>query len=208
MNRYPFIAIEGCDGAGKTTVRQALNEALRAGGTPCTMVGQHAELDVALTRVIIDVRERRRRHAPETIAEAYFRDKQLHAAHNIAPALDRAVLIADRYVFSDAVYQEVLYGLPAEETLERHRRAATPMPDAIVHVDLPVAEADRRIARRGRRRRHYERPADLVRIVEVYDRVLRRAPLPWLPPVLTFSNAAADCAGRVRADLLPAVLAL
>jgi thymidylate kinase len=206
--RYPFVALEGCDGAGKTTVRQALNAALRSNGTPCTMVGQHAELDVGLTRIIIDVRERRRHHPPAAIADAYFRDKQLHAACNIVPALDRALLIADRYVFSDAVYQEVLYGIPAEETLERHRKAGTPMPDAIVHVELPVDEANRRIERRGRPRRHYERPADLGRIADVYDRVLRRAPPPWLPSVLVFSNDEADCAGRVRDELVPAVLAL
>ena len=203
---FPFFALEGCDGVGKSTIREALVDAFQRSGWPCSSVGQHSWLDPWTTRLIIDVRERRRSHSPAAIAESYLRDKQLHARNTIVPMQAASVVIADRYVVSDAVYQEVLYGIPARDTLERHRVAGTPMPTAVLYVDVRLDEAVRRIARRSKHKRHYERPADMARIISTYRRTLMDDPPAWAPPFIVFGNDAPNVRDRVENELLPLLL--
>lgn len=201
--RIAFVAIEGCDGAGKSTIRDILAAAFQERSVPTTVIGQHSWLDPWTARLIVEIREQRRSHPPSAISDAYFRDKYLHARLNVLPACADSLVISDRYVLSDAVYLEAIYGIPAEHTLERHRVAGTPMPAALVYVTLDVDEAVRRISRRGRHTQHYERPADLRRIVRVYERVLSNMPLPWLPRTIVFDNTAQHPEARIRAELLP-----
>lgn len=202
-----FVALEGCDGVGKSSIRNVLHECFLTAGRACTMLGQHAFLDPRTTRVIVNVREQRHRYDARDVADAYFRDKRLHSQWNVLPALERASVIADRSFISDAVYQDVLYDIPAEDTLERHSSAATLLPDLVVYVALDPDEAYERVVRRGKGMRHYERPADLRRITAAYDRVFVQRPAAWMPPVITFVNDVPNWRERVNEELAPAVLA-
>lgn len=172
------------------------------------MVGQHSWLDPQMARVINDVRDQRRRHSPEEISHAYFRDKCLHAAATVQPALRSAAVIADRYLVSDAVYQEVLYGIPAEETLDRHHAARTLLPTMTIYIDVATNEAYRRVRARRKQTRHYERPAEMRAIRRTYQRVLADAPAPWLPPLVQFVNDRPDLVQRVKSELFPAIQAV
>ncbi|GAB2942256.1 MULTISPECIES: dTMP kinase [Streptomyces] len=202
---HGFLALEGVDGSGKTTTARLIAEHVRAQGRPLSRIGQHSWLDPQAARVIIDVREDRpHRHSHRRITEAYFRDKQLQA-RAIGDLLRDRTVLSDRYVFSDAAYLEVLYGIPARETLDRHHAHGTLLPDLIVYLDVPVELAADRVVSRGKSMRHYENSYTLDKVSTVYRALLLDDPPPYLPPVHVFRNTAgAHDDGRMH-DLYRAV---
>ncbi|MCA3504625.1 MAG: hypothetical protein IOD05_15530, partial [Rhodobacter sp.] len=169
--RGQLIAIEGIDGAGKTTIRYALYEALWADRQPSFIVGQRGWLDPVDTRTIVDFREQRADHDPEIVRAARFRDKVSLITRSVAPALRTHHVIADRYVISDAVYEEALLGVPAEVTLDRHRSGGTRSPDLTIFLDPDPMVALGRVGRRTRDLQVHENAEDLRRISNVYRRV-------------------------------------
>ncbi|HEU0132421.1 MAG TPA: hypothetical protein VFQ85_15665 [Mycobacteriales bacterium] len=205
--RFPFVALEGTDGAGKSTVRDEIRSRLTADGRACMLVGQHGWLCPDSSRVLIDVRAQRHGWSATEISDAYFRDKQLHAQASIRPALAAAPVIADRFVYSDAVYHEVLYGIPMERTLERHRSGGTLVPDAVVFVAVSLDDALARIEQRAKAKRSYENRETLALIIDGYWRLFTGPLRELLPPVVIFDNTDPDWRDRVARDLLPLVSA-
>jgi dTMP kinase len=202
----PFIVLEGCDGSGKTTLRELLRVELLRRGLPTITIGQHSWLHPWHARTLVNARERRAHISHEQLAAAYIADKKLHGARNVHPAREHTAVIADRWLYSDAVYHEVLYGIPAEATLERHSEAGTEIPDRIIYVRLDPQRAYERILKRAKQTRHYERPADLRRIVEGYERVFSRM-LPGNPALFVVANGSdlAELERTVRDVLAPAI---
>ncbi|WP_372054282.1 deoxynucleoside kinase [Tistrella mobilis] len=201
------IAIEGVDGAGKTTVRNALSRAMIRAGHPCSITGPHAWLDVDAGRRIVAFRERRGPVEPAAVSDAWFRDKQVIATRVIAPALDRVSVLSDRYVFSDAVYHEVLLDIPAMTTLERHLHAGTRMPDLLLYVDVDAELALARIEARTEARHFYEDRAHISPLLDCFRRVVAEVDRRRLAPVLTFLNHRADVAAAVEEEIMPVVVA-
>lgn len=206
-DRNLLIAFEGCDGAGKTTIRLGARDELLRRGIPSMAVGMHSWVRPGSSRIIVNAREHRKIHPANDIREAHFQDRCAHIACTVVPALKRVWMVADRYFYSDAVYQEVLYGIKAEEVLERHFRAGTHAPDVVVHVDLDSQEAYNRVISRGRTTRHYEQLPELTEIVKVYHRIFYDAPFSYLPPIVRFVNSTPNWRERLTTELLPAVLA-
>lgn len=205
-DNFPMICFEGCDGVGKSTVLNVLLKQLQQLGVPAMVVGQHSWLDLDTARVIMEVRRGNSPYSPEQVAQAYFVDKVAHYRRSIAPALQRAVVIADRFVLSDAVYQEVLYDIPAESTMARHRVEGTRLPDILIYVSASVEEAYARIQKRSKHMRHYERPADMRKIMATYERMLDKMPQNSTR-LLRFVNDKPNYVERVREIILPLVLA-
>ncbi|MEU3245497.1 MULTISPECIES: AAA family ATPase [unclassified Streptomyces] len=202
---HGFLALEGVDGSGKTTTARLIAEHVRAQGRPLSRIGQHSWLDPQAARVIIDVREDRpHRHSHQDITRAYFRDKQLQAGAIGQLLRDRSVL-SDRYIFSDAAYLEVLYGIPARETLDRHHAHGTLLPDLIVYLDVPVNLAADRVVARGKSMRHYENSYTLDKVSTVYRSLLLDDPPPYLPPVHVFRNTTGAHEDSRLLDLFRAV---
>jgi thymidylate kinase len=195
--------MEGPDGAGKSTIRNFLFETLEGSGALCILVGQHAWFDPKSARTIIDVRTQRRTHEPEEINDAYLNDKRLMSSLFISPALKSAHVIADRYIYSEAVYHEVLYGIPAGQTLMRHIDAGGLVPDLVVFVDVSADEAFRRILARGEERRFYERTEILAEVTACYRRLFFVEAIPQMPPVIHFMNQDTDWKRRTEEELLP-----
>ena len=135
----------------------------------------------------MNARERRLDVSLEQLSSAYVLDKKLHGERNVKGVLKNAVVIADRWFYSDAIYHEVLYGIPAQVTLEKHRVAGTLIPDLIIYVRLDPIKAYERILKRGKLTRHYERPTDLKLIVEGYERLFENNSQNS-PPVLVVTN--------------------
>src|SRR5690242_7753350 len=108
---FPYVVLEGGDGAGKTTIRREIAKHLVLRGIPVLEIGQHSWLNLLAARVILDAREQRAHFTPEAVREAYERDKWEHEVANVRPHLSRALVLADRSIISDAVYQEALYGM-------------------------------------------------------------------------------------------------
>ncbi|MFN7153723.1 MAG: deoxynucleoside kinase [Acidovorax sp.] len=202
----PFVVLEGCDGAGKTTLREMLRAELDAAGVLAVTIGQHSWLHPWHARALVFAREQRTYVPPAQLSQAYLHDKRLHGLRNVEPARKRAVVIADRWFYSDAVYHEVLYGIPMHTTLEQHRGAGTVRPDLLVYVSVDADQAYERILQRGRHTRHYERPADLRRLVAGYEQLLLNSDFTGVE-LLRIGNALDVEALRqkVRQVLIPAI---
>lgn len=202
---FPYVALEGCDGAGKSTIRRRISAHLRQKDIPVLEVGQHSWLNISAARMILDARESRQAFPPSDISAAYRVDKTLHAENNILRNLHRALVLADRSVISDAVYQEALYGIPADRTIHSYLLAGQIFPSLIIFVTVPVELAVQRIAKRGRHRRHYEREADLRTISAIYERVLRQHGEQIAGTVVFFPNEHPDLDTAVGSALLPLI---
>lgn len=160
MRTYPFIAFEGIDGAGKTTLRALLHRWFVSRGYPCFVVGQHSWLNISAAKTILDVR-RGIQLPKEQISEAYCIDKALHWKYNIMPTLERRTVIADRFIASDCVYMQALYRIDADETFRKAVEKEIGMPDLTFFVDVEPEIAVERIQMRGKLVRHYERVPEL-----------------------------------------------
>jgi dTMP kinase len=141
-----FVALEGGEGAGKSTQATALAGLLVARGYDVVVTHEPGD-----TRIGPDVRRLVLGHASaglSPVAEAllYAADRAEHVAAVIRPALDRgAVVVTDRYVDSSLAYQGAGRPLDFAE-VERVNRWATGglLPDLTVLLDLDPAEGLRR----------------------------------------------------------------
>jgi len=140
--RGSFIAFEGGEACGKSTQSRLLAEAL----------------DALLTRepggTVIGSRIRELVLSPDTVglearAEALLMaaDRAQHVAERVEPALSTGRhVVTDRFAGSSIAYQGHGRGLPVEEIRELSMWAtASVWPDLIVLLDVPIAEADRRL---------------------------------------------------------------
>jgi len=200
---FPYIALEGVDGVGKSTIRKRVARYLKEQKYPVLEIGQHAWLNITAARIILDARERRRALQEEDIVNAYYLDKQLHARYNILPNNEKAVILADRSVISDAVYQEALYGIPADETLNLYIRANQLFPTLLIYVSAEIETAIHRISRRGKHRRHYEKEADLRQISSIYDSVLSSRGKEICNNIIIFKNEREDLDNNLSNSLFP-----
>lgn len=150
-DRSLYIVFEGIDGAGKSSQIARLTERLVARGeTPVRTFeptrGPHGS----------EIRRRAAEGPPMTAAEElalFVADRRDHVRDVVAPALARGdVLLQDRSFYSTAAYQSAR-GAGAEsapsiaEVLAAN--AFAPRPDLVVLLDLPAAEALRRVTGRG-----------------------------------------------------------
>lgn len=202
---FPYIALEGCDGAGKSTIRLKLAEYIRAQGFPVVEVGQHSWLDIIAARVIIDARENRASFSSEIIADSYRKDKLLHMTENIRKNGREGLVISDRSFISDIVYQEALYGMAAEETLDAYLQLDIIKPNILLYVSVDVTVAVERIERRAKHRRHYERETDLKRVLEIYQRILRTRRNDIAVDIIEFKNDSADIDRALHNEVYPAI---
>lgn len=145
-----FIAVEGPEGAGKSTqvsrlarrlseVRREVVVTREPGGTPAGERIRDVVLDAELEI------------APLAEFLLYAAARAQHVEGRIRPALERgATVLCDRFAASSVVYQGHGRGLDPAWVREMNRRATGGLtPDATVLLDLPSAEGMRRIAARG-----------------------------------------------------------
>lgn len=151
--RGAFIAVEGPDGAGKSTQAALLAARLRRAGWRVARVREPGGTPTGerVRRVLLD--RRLARMCPWTELLLYMASRCQLVHERIAPALaaGRAV-VADRFVLSSVVYQGLAGGLGSRPVLELARAAfGRWLPDLTVVVDVPAAEGLARSRRRGRR---------------------------------------------------------
>jgi dTMP kinase len=120
-----FVALEGGEGAGKTTQARLLESWLTAQGYDVVLTHEPGDSDVGakLRQILLDPGTGALDHRAEALL--YAADKAEHIDKVIRPALARgAVVITDRYVDSTLAYQGAGRDLPASE-VERIARWAT-----------------------------------------------------------------------------------
>lgn len=101
-----FIALEGGDGAGKSTQAEALAEWIRAKGHEVVLTHEPGATPVGkrLRSILLDVSGSGLSHRAEALL--YAADRAEHVDTVIRPALERgAVVITDRYTDSSVAYQ-------------------------------------------------------------------------------------------------------
>jgi dTMP kinase len=147
-----FVALEGGEGAGKSTQAARLAEWLRAEGYDVLLTHEPGDTEVGrqLRSIVLDPATGEISHRTEALL--YAADKAEHVDRVVKPALMRgAVVITDRYVDSTLAYQGAGRALLDRE-VERIARWATGdlRPNLTVVLDLPPADGLTRFEERDR----------------------------------------------------------
>lgn len=152
-----FVALEGGDGAGKSTQLQLLTQALEHAGREVVLTRQPG--GTPLGRQIRELVLRGEHVSPRGEALLYAADKAQHVDELIRPALERgADVITDRYTDSSIAYQGAGRELGPEEIHRLLDWAVDGLfPDLTVVLDVPV-EVGR--ARRGDTHDRIEQESD------------------------------------------------
>jgi dTMP kinase len=143
-----FIAMEGGEGAGKSThskrLAQWLEEAgyevvltREPGGTPTAEKIRNILLDPEITDM-----------PDQTEALLFAAARSDHAHNKIRPALNRgAIVICDRYIDSSVAYQGVARGLGANQIRTLSEWATEELiPDFTIYLDVPAEAGEERMA--------------------------------------------------------------
>ena len=120
-----FLALEGGEGAGKSTQARRLESWLRQQGYDVLLTHEPGDTEIGrqLRRIVLDPATGTMSDRTETLL--YAADKAEHVDRVVRPALDRgAVVVTDRYVDSTLAYQGAGRSL-ADDEVERIARWAT-----------------------------------------------------------------------------------
>ncbi len=154
-----FLSLDGIDGTGKSTQVRLLAEALHGRGlvvTTCADPGG-TELGAKLREILLYGRQTSMSLRSECLLFMASRAELVERV--IAPALGRGeIVLADRYLLANVVYQGHAGGLTPEDVWTTGRFAtAGILPDLTIVLDLPV---DLARARRGAAADRVERRGD------------------------------------------------
>jgi dTMP kinase len=147
-----FIALEGGEGAGKSTQARELSRWLTAEGYDVVLTHEPGDTTVGkqLRGIVLDPATGEINHRTEALL--YAADKAEHVERVVVPALARgAVVVTDRYVDSTLAYQGAGRDL-TERELEKVARWATGdlRPHLTVVLDLPPQTGLTRFEERDR----------------------------------------------------------
>ncbi|MFG2789917.1 dTMP kinase [Streptomyces sp. NPDC048419] len=133
-----FIALEGGDGAGKSTQAEALAEWIRGKGHEVVLTREPGATPVGkrLRSILLDVSSAGLSHRAEALL--YAADRAEHVDTVVRPALERgAVVITDRYVDSSVAYQGAGRDLSPTEIARINRWATNGLvPQLTVLLDV------------------------------------------------------------------------
>lgn len=141
-----FIALEGGDGAGKSTQAEALAEWIRAKGHEVALTREPGATPVGkrLRSILLDVSSAGLSHRAEALL--YAADRAEHIDTVVRPALERgAVVISDRYIDSSVAYQGAGRDLSPTEIARINRWATDGLvPNLTVLLDVAPETARER----------------------------------------------------------------
>ncbi len=185
-----YLAVEGIDGSGKTTLSQLLQRLLQEKGCKAGLVWEpfYEESKTLLEKA----------GSAGPVAEAYIfaADRILMHRLVLAPMLRESdVVVGDRSLVASLAYQ-VTRGAPLELVVELNREALRP--DRVYLLDLEPHEARRRLEKRGKGGlRFLETVQEKVR--ESYLQIARL--FPTLVKVLDATRAPEELAAQIIEDL-------
>jgi len=164
LERGLIVAVEGIDGAGKTTQARAVAERLRAVGI---VVRETKEPTTGPWGKLIRDSKTNGRMSPEDELAAFIEDRREHVREVLHPTVKKGqVAIVDRYYYSTAAYQGARGMDPVE--IVRMNEEFAPRPDLLVILDVPARVGVDRIRSRGDVADHFEREEDLERSARIF----------------------------------------
>ena len=136
LDRGFLFAIEGIDGAGKSTQIMRLCEYFQNQGVETAALREPT--DGPYGKQIREVAKKKRHlFKPEDELELFIKDRVEDCENNIQPALDRnALVFIDRYYYSNIAYQGAL-GLDPDMIRSKNEAIAI-RPDIVFILDIPV----------------------------------------------------------------------
>ncbi len=159
-----LIAIEGIDGAGKTTQAHHVQDLLMRRDLPVIRTkepttGQYGQ-------ILRDSANTGRLSLEEEI-ETFIKDRQDHVDGVICPELRSGkIVITDRYYFSNMAYQGAR-GANPDDIMARNE-AFAPEPDLLVILDIEPKMGLERVRTRGDRITHFEKTGTLRKAREIF----------------------------------------
>lgn len=160
-----LIAIEGIDGAGKTTQAHMLAQLCEAHDL---MHSRSKEPTRGKFGSILRESALTGRLSLEEELDLFLKDRREHVASLINPALERnEIVILDRYYFSTAAYQGARGAIPDEVIRENLKFA--PEPDLLIILDVPPEIGRARIRERGDEPNAFEDAASLQRARDIFN---------------------------------------
>lgn len=180
-----FLALEGGEGAGKSTQARLLADALRAGGRDVIMTREPGGTPGAeAIRSLLLGLDGEGWH-PRAEALLFAAARSDHVERLIMPALEAGKwVICDRYVDSSRAYQGGGSGLTDADILDLHRLGSGGLlPDCTILIAVtPETAAGRLAARDGNAadRIGGRGPAYHARVAEAFDRLASAEPARFL----------------------------
>ena len=165
--RGAFVVVEGIDGVGKSTLIRSLARSLRGRGL--SVVVRREPADPRLGALAQSAA------AEDAWTGAVYFTVDRHLA---APALERDlrlhdVVLQDRSFYSTLAYQGSAMSARDLRRLTELQRSAAREPDRVFLLELPPAEALRRLGGRRGRRGPLEVGRTLERVARAYRRLAR-----------------------------------
>jgi dTMP kinase len=145
-----LITLEGGEGAGKSTVLDAVRERLEDRGIDIIVTREPGgtALGEAVRKVVLD--PARRDLCAESELLLMFAARAQLVRELIRPALEAGRwVLSDRFTDASYAYQGGGRGQPEQRIAELERWAAALKPDLTLLLDLPIDEGLARIGRRG-----------------------------------------------------------
>ena len=150
MKRGKFIALEGGEGAGKSTQARLLVASLEARGISCAVTREPGGTAGAEAIRALLLGTQGEGWHPRAEALLFAAARSDHVERLIRPALERGQwVICDRFVDSSRAYQGGGGGLNDADVLELHRIGSQGLlPDLTLLVEVSPATAAARLAKR------------------------------------------------------------
>lgn len=168
LNNGVLIAIEGIDGAGKTTVVKRLTDHFsrlqyRVSTFKEPTEGHYGQLIKKLAK------DGREGISVEEEMNLFLLDRKENCEKNVKPALDRnEIVFMDRYYYSSIAYQGAR-GLDKNKILIENEKIAI-RPDLVLILDSKVSTGLNRIKyRRGEIPNHFEKEEHLEKVREIFQ---------------------------------------
>ncbi len=144
LKRGILIAIEGIDGAGKSTQAKILKERLEKRGFEVVLLKEPTSSKWG--KKIKEISKNTESIDPYEELKLFIKDRKLNVRKNILPALeDKKIVIVDRYYISTIAYQGAR-GID-KETIREMNESFAPKPDIIFILDIHPEESLQRIKR-------------------------------------------------------------
>jgi dTMP kinase len=163
-----LVALEGIDGAGKTTFARRIAAALRRRGWSVAVRREPADPQLGALAQSATLKD------PWTGAVFFTVDRHL-ARPSVVRDLQRYDLVlTDRSFYSTLAYQGSALPPRDRRRLEQLQRGASVSPDRVLLLDLDPSVALHRLGRRSSRRAPLEKAATLRRVARAYRRLATR----------------------------------